>query len=227
MLASFLPGVIHVAHASLTPRLILPSLDCHSQRCSCVRMHVYRYLESIERAVSNGDCLLLENIGENVDPVLDHLLGRLTIKKGRYIKIGDKEVEFHNKFRCRKTQLWDTLYTEESLYDMNTVLCFNAQYLTDWQDNAVDSSLMVGSLCFLCRMILQTKLANPHYKPEMQAQATIINFTVTRDGLEDQLLAEVVAKERPELERTKVSLFALCHHHVCFSTVHNHNYYMQ
>lgn len=50
----------------------------------------------------------------------------------------------------------------------------------------------------------QTKLANPHYKPEMQAQATLINFTVTRDGLEDQLLAEVVATERPDLEKTKV-----------------------
>ena len=54
------------------------------------------------------------------------------------------------------------------------------------------------------RMIIQTKLANPHYKPEIQAQATLINFTVTRDGLEDQLLAEVVAKERPDLEKTKV-----------------------
>ena len=53
-------------------------------------------------------------------------------------------------------------------------------------------------------MILQTKLANPHYKPEMQAQATLINFTVTREGLEDQLLAEVVATERPDLEETKV-----------------------
>ena len=34
-----------------------------------------------------------------MDPVLDPLLGRLTIKKGRYIKIGDKEVEYHPKFR--------------------------------------------------------------------------------------------------------------------------------
>ena len=57
------------------------------------------------------------------------------------------------------------------------------------------------------RMIIQTKLANPHYKPEIQAQATLINFTVTRDGLEDQLLAEVVAKERPDLEKTKVQRF--------------------
>lgn len=54
------------------------------------------------------------------------------------------------------------------------------------------------------RLILHTKLANPHYKPEMQAQATLINFTVTRDGLEDQLLAEVVKAERPDLEDLKV-----------------------
>lgn len=38
----------------------------------------------------------------------------------------------------------------------------------------------------------------------MQAQATLINFTVTRDGLEDQLLAEVVKAERPDLEDLKV-----------------------
>ena len=50
--------------------------------------------------MSNGDTLLLENIGESVDAVLDPLLGRLTIKKGKYIKIGDKEVEYHPNFRC-------------------------------------------------------------------------------------------------------------------------------
>lgn len=53
-------------------------------------------------------------------------------------------------------------------------------------------------------MILHTKYFNPHFKPEMQAQCTLINFLVTRDGLEDQLLASVVAKERPDLEQLKV-----------------------
>lgn len=47
-------------------------------------------------------------------------------------------------------------------------------------------------------------MANPHYKPEIQAQTTLINFTVTRDGLEDQLLAQVVNQERPDLEHLKV-----------------------
>lgn len=75
------------------------------------------------------------------------------IQSFRYIKIGDKEIEYHPDFR----------------------------------------------------LILHTKLANPHYKPELQAQTTLINFTVTREGLEDQLLANVVAKERPDLEETKVS----------------------
>lgn len=54
------------------------------------------------------------------------------------------------------------------------------------------------------RLIMHTKYFNPHYKPEMQAQCSLINFLVTRDGLEDQLLAAVVAKERPDLEQLKV-----------------------
>ena len=48
----------------------------------------------------------------------------------------------------------------------------------------------------------------------MQAQATLINFTVTHDGLEDQLLAEVVATERPNLEKTNVCIQTVlqCHY---------------
>lgn len=56
------------------------------------------------------------------------------------------------------------------------------------------------------RLILQTKLSNPHYKPEMQAQTTLINFTVTKDGLEEQLLGAVVRAERPDLESSKAEL---------------------
>ena len=94
---------IHATNSSL-----LASFDLHGSvqvSTFCMYKLCYtpppypRYLDAIERAVANGDCLLLENIGESVDPVLDPLLGRLTIKKGKYIKIGDKEVEYSPRFR--------------------------------------------------------------------------------------------------------------------------------
>ncbi len=119
-----------------------------------IRLGQRNYLEIVEEAVSTGSVLLIENLGEDTDAVLDPLLGRMLIKKGRAIKLGDKEVEYNPKFQ----------------------------------------------------LFLQTKLANPHYKPELQAQTTLINFTVTRTGLEDQLLAEVVKADRPDLEDQKAEL---------------------
>uniref|UniRef100_A0A667GCJ0 Dynein axonemal heavy chain 11 n=1 Tax=Lynx canadensis TaxID=61383 RepID=A0A667GCJ0_LYNCA len=112
------------------------------------------FLNAIETALAFGDVILVENLEETIDPVLDPLLGRNTIKKGKYIRIGDKECEFNRNFR----------------------------------------------------LILHTKLANPHYQPELQAQTTLLNFTVTEDGLEAQLLAEVVSIERPDLEKLKLVL---------------------
>lgn len=46
-----------------------------------------------------GGKVLIENLGESIDPVLEPLLARNTIKKGKYIKIGDKEVEYHPDFK--------------------------------------------------------------------------------------------------------------------------------
>jgi dynein heavy chain len=56
------------------------------------------------------------------------------------------------------------------------------------------------------RLFMQTKLLNPHYPPEIQAECTIINFTVTEDGLEDQILFLVVRLERPDLAKRKTEL---------------------
>ncbi|KAI8900476.1 dynein heavy chain and region D6 of dynein motor-domain-containing protein [Globomyces pollinis-pini] len=124
------------------------------EKLKTVRLGQRGYLDAIEKAVSCGDVILIEDIQESIDAVLNPLLGRETIKKGKYIKMGDKEVEYDPAFR----------------------------------------------------LILQTRLSNPHYPPEIQAQTTLINFTVTLQGLEDQLLADVVNIERPDLEKTKADL---------------------
>lgn len=126
----------------------------YGEHLTVLRLSMKNYLDTIERCITNGNVILLENIGETMDAVLDPILGRILIKKGKAIKVGDKEIDYDHKFR----------------------------------------------------LIIHTKLANPHYKPEIQAQTTLINFTVTRDGLEDQLLAEVVKSECPDLETLKSSL---------------------
>jgi dynein heavy chain len=56
------------------------------------------------------------------------------------------------------------------------------------------------------KLFLHTKLSNPHYPPEVQAETTLINFTVTEDGLADQLLTLVVGRERPDLAKKKIEL---------------------
>ena len=48
-------------------------------------------------------------------------------------------------------------------------------------------------------LFMQTKLSSPDYPPEIQAEMTLINFTVTESGLADQLLDIVVKMERPDL----------------------------
>jgi dynein heavy chain len=53
---------------------------------------------------------------------------------------------------------------------------------------------------------LTTKMPNPHYFPEVCIKVTIINFTVTFDGLEEQLLSEVVSKEIPEVLQKRTEL---------------------
>lgn len=39
----------------------------------------------IEQALACGETVLIENLPEKVDPVLEHLLGRNTIRKGRSV----------------------------------------------------------------------------------------------------------------------------------------------
>ena len=51
------------------------------------------------------------------------------------------------------------------------------------------------------KLYLTTKLPNPHYTPELQIKVTVVNFTVTPKGLEDQLLADVVRSERSDLQQ--------------------------
>ena len=67
----------------------------YGEDLTVIRLGQRGYMDVIERAVSSGEVVLIENLEEDMDPVLDPLLGRNTIKKGRAIKLGDKECEYN------------------------------------------------------------------------------------------------------------------------------------
>lgn len=125
-----------------------------------IQQSQHKYIDKVIYCIENGLPLLIENLPVEIDAVLDPVIGKQTIKKGRNIimKIGDAEVEYDSKFR----------------------------------------------------LYLQTKLSNPHYKPEINAQTTLVNFCVTEKGLEDQLLALVVAHERPDLQVCDSNQLYIC-----------------
>ena len=50
------------------------------------------------------------------------------------------------------------------------------------------------------KFYLTTRLANPHYAPEICTKVTLVNFVVKEEGLEAQLLGIVVGLEEPQLE---------------------------
>lgn len=56
------------------------------------------------------------------------------------------------------------------------------------------------------KLYITTKLPNPHYAPEICVSVAILNFMATPEGLQDQMLGIVVAKEEPEIEEKRVNL---------------------
>ncbi|KNE58518.1 hypothetical protein AMAG_04085 [Allomyces macrogynus ATCC 38327] len=121
-----------------------------------VKLSDPKFLRALENAIRMGQPVLVEDVGEQLDPAIEPLLLKQTIRQGGRLlmKLGDTLVEYDKNFKL---------------------------YIT-------------------------TKMANPHYLPEVCIKVTVINFTVTKTGLEGQLLADVVKLERPELEEQRNTL---------------------
>uniref|UniRef100_A0A803SM34 Dynein axonemal heavy chain 7 n=1 Tax=Anolis carolinensis TaxID=28377 RepID=A0A803SM34_ANOCA len=121
-----------------------------------IKLSDSEFVRTLENCVQFGTPVLLENIGEELDPILEPLLLKQTFKQAGSIciRLGDSTIEYAPDFRF---------------------------YIT-------------------------TKLRNPHYLPETSVKVTLLNFMITPEGMQDQLLGIVVARERPDLEEEKQAL---------------------
>ncbi|XP_044288081.1 dynein axonemal heavy chain 7 [Varanus komodoensis] len=121
-----------------------------------IKLSDSEFVRTLENCVQFGTPVLLENVGEELDPILEPLLLKQTFKQAGSIciRLGDSTIEYAPDFRF---------------------------YIT-------------------------TKLRNPHYLPETSVKVTLLNFMVTPEGMQDQLLGIVVARERPDLEEEKQAL---------------------
>ncbi|OMJ92498.1 hypothetical protein SteCoe_4738 [Stentor coeruleus] len=115
-----------------------------------------KFFKSLENAINFGYSFLIENVDEELDPIIDAVL-----EKSYTVQAGQKILP---------------------LMGNNIV----------WDDNF--------------RLFITTKLSNPMYTPEIMSKTSIINYTVTLKGLEDQLLNEVVKYERPDREEARQRL---------------------
>uniref|UniRef100_A0A8D3CSS9 AAA+ ATPase domain-containing protein n=1 Tax=Scophthalmus maximus TaxID=52904 RepID=A0A8D3CSS9_SCOMX len=127
-----------------------------ANKLAVIKLSDDNYVRVLENSIQFGTPVLLENVGEELDPVLEPVLLKQTFKQQgvEYMKIGENIVEY-----CK-----DFLF-----------------YMT-------------------------TGLRNPHYLPEVAVKVCLLNFMITPQGLQDQLLGLVVAKEKPELEEKKNQL---------------------
>lgn len=59
------------------------------------------YVRTLENCITFGNPLLLENVGEELDPILEPVLQKATYKQQgvEYIKLGDNQINFNNDFR--------------------------------------------------------------------------------------------------------------------------------
>jgi len=91
-------------------------------------------MRSLENAVSFGYVLIIENVKDDIDPILDPILNKQTFKSAGLL-----------------------------LIKLNTVIDYNKNF----------------------RLFFTSKLNNPHYTPEVSTKVTLVNFMITKEGLDD------------------------------------------
>lgn len=127
----------------------IKNLEKENRLC-VIRFHQPDYNRVLENSIQFGLPVLIENVGEELDPMLEPILKKQIFKQGGVycIKLGENIIEFNESFR----------------------------------------------------LFITTKLYNPTIPPDVAVDVKIINFVVTREGLNNHIVSATIGRERPDLE---------------------------
>ncbi len=114
-------------------------------------MENHQILKITQACIEYGYSLLFENVGENLNPILNPVYKKEIIKDGNFTIVP----------------------------------------LTATMRPTLEKSF---------RFYITTKIPSPHYSPEICVALTLVNFIVTEDGMEDQMINFLVEKEEPDKE---------------------------
>uniref|UniRef100_A0A7M5UY30 Dynein heavy chain ATP-binding dynein motor region domain-containing protein n=1 Tax=Clytia hemisphaerica TaxID=252671 RepID=A0A7M5UY30_9CNID len=128
-----------------------------------------------------------------------HGLKVIKLTDGNFLRTLDNCIRIGMPVLCEEIGIGETLDPSLEPILLKQTFMSGGQLLIRLGDSDVDYDKNF-------RFYMTTKMANPHYLPEVCIKVTIINFTVTKSGLEDQLLGDVVRLERPDLEEQRNKL---------------------
>jgi dynein heavy chain len=150
-----------------------------------------KYVDRVLAAIEHGTPLLLESLPAELDAVLDPVLGKATVKRGRalVIKVGDAEVEYSPNFR---------LYLQTKLSN------------PDFKPE-IAAQCTIVNFCVTERGLEDQLLALVvnHERPDLQEQAAALvaqlgRYTIALKELEDSLLARLANARGDILEDTEL-----------------------
>lgn len=147
-----------------------------------VTLQSERFQTALELAVRFGKTLIVNEV-DRIPPMLYPLLRKDIKKQGmrQTVQIGDKVVDYNSEFRL-------FMFTRDAIQTSSNV----------------GGSAVGGAGA----AVSPSGSGSGQIPVDIVNYLTVVNFTVTRSGLEDQLLALTVNNEFPSLEQRKSALLA-------------------
>lgn len=113
-----------------------------SNKLGIIKLSDSNYLRTLENSIQFGTPVLLENVGEELDPILDPILQKLTFRQQGvdYIRLGDNVIEYSKDFKLYIT----TSYRNPHYLPEISVKVGGAQ--NEKQNDLCQEKVIIGSI---------------------------------------------------------------------------------